>query len=130
MDRRIKEILINFLVAFLLGAGVFCLIYFLRRLFDFGGASDACFGAGASLLGITLLIIIGRTGVFDVLFYGFFRFGESFRPDNKKKYDTAYDFKEKKRQDRARSRPLFWPYLGLGGLYLVLAFVFLMVYNH
>jgi hypothetical protein len=129
MSKETKRIIIDLSVSFLIGAIVFALVFFLRHLYDYGGASDACFAAGASLLFVTLLIIIERTGVFDVAFYGFYRLAESFRPDGKKKYDSAYEFKEMKRESRDRSRPLFWPPLSVGGLFMVLALVFLLIYH-
>lgn len=115
------------IIAVVLGAGVFCLVFFLRGMMNYIGLSDAFLSSGAVLLGIAGLAFIGRMGTFDVLGYGMKRLVEQFTHNKDERYENAGDYsiaKKKKRQNKPFS---YWVYLVLGGIELVLAIVFALL---
>jgi len=79
------------------------------------------------MLGLSGLLVIGRSGLFDVVNYGFFRLGESFKKDNTKAFADAYEYSSYRRQQRDKSRIYFLPFLCAGTLFILLGFIFMMI---
>jgi hypothetical protein len=128
MKNSLKRILVHSVIALVLAIAIFCLIFFLRGYYTFSGASDACFGAGAILALVPFLILIYRTGLFDVANYGFITWFNSFKANSPKPYESAGAYSEKKKELRSKNRPMVWPYIVVGLLFLVLALIFLLVW--
>lgn len=123
MDPRKRKTLLQLLYWGIGCSAVFCLVFFLRPPYTLKGASDACFIAGAlGFAGIGMTFAI-RSGSFDVLNYGVYRLFESFRLDNKKRWDTAGDYKLAMDAKRHKNKALYWPALIVSGVYLTIAFV-------
>jgi len=130
MNEHAKTLLWGWSSSLVLSIVLFCVIFFSVGRLDFRGASDACFASGAVLLFAPALILIARTGVFDILFYSFYRLAESFKAGNEKRYDTAYDYKEHRKQKRSCSKPFLFPFFICGALLLFLALLFLFLDNY
>lgn len=124
-----KKVLINWIVAPSLAAAGFCVIYFSRGDYSWRGVSDAFFVFGVFELLIPVLILLGRTGIFDIFSYSFIRLGESFRHEQTKRWDTAYDYKEYKKDERGKKKPYLLPFLTMGGVLIFLAFIALIVFD-
>lgn len=92
--------------------------------------SNAFFVDGACLIFFPLLMMIGRTGVFDVLFYGCYRFVESWRRDKVKRDDSAYDYKLRKQEERSRNKLILWPYFAVGALSLLIGGILAIVFPY
>lgn len=109
------------LVVSILGLTIFFLLFYLSPNSDhsFTGASDAFFFVGAFEALVPVLILIGRTGLFDVFGYANRRFIESFRSSMEKRWDTVYDYKEYKKGERERHRPYLLPFFVCGGVFLL-----------
>ena len=123
-----KKIIIS-LIAFAIGVSVWCLIFFLRQQFSIDAASDAFFFAGMVTLAGIAYIFIRRWGAFDILEYSFYRLGESFRPGMPKRYETAYDFTVARKEKRQKKKPFFWPFLIVGGTFLIAALILMSIFE-
>lgn len=110
-----KRILGHSIAAFLCFLIPFLLVLLLSRDYRIVGWGNACLIAGVVVTALFLMTLLIRTGVFDVLNYGFYRLGESFRRVDKKRWDSAYDYKEDKKSARGRNKPIWFPYLIFGG---------------
>jgi hypothetical protein len=128
MNNSSKRLLIHFAIALALAIAIFCLVFFLRGYYTLSGASDACFAAGAGLALVPFLILIYRTGLFDIANYGFLTWLNSFKANSPKPYESAGAYSEKKKYLRSQSHPLLWPYIVIGVLSLALALIFLLVW--
>ena len=116
-------------IAFVLAAGVFCLVFFLRQQFTVDGVSDACFLASTAMLAGLGYLLLRRMGTFDIVEYSFFRLGESFARGNKRRYETAYDFAKARKDKRETKKPYFWPFLIIGGAFLLAALICLIIFE-
>lgn len=129
MKERTFRILIEFIVTFLLCAGVFLLVLLLRGKFGVDGFCDACFVACTPCLLLPLFVIAIRSGTFDVLNYGMYRLFESFRPGEGKRYETAYDYKLARMERRNSKKPIFFPFFVVGGVFLAAALILYVIYR-
>lgn len=128
---RAKKVLLNWIIASLLLTIIFIPVFLANSIpsgFDkyivLRSLGDAFFaGAAATLLG-TVLILIGRSGLFDTAAFGFVVFGENFRKDGKHKYKDAYEYKTRQIERRNVNKPFLLPYLIIGSSALVLAVIF------
>lgn len=127
MDYWKKRMIAGWVIAALSAIATFCLVFFLRKIYTITGACDAFFFAGVIDIAILLFMIIERSGAFDVFNFQFYRFFESFRPDGLKKWDTAYDYKEERAGKRKRTKLFYLPYLVIGGVFLLVSIVLLIV---
>lgn len=88
---------------------------------------DAFFLSGALMTGVGLLVFVTNGGAFDMLAFGFVKLRDMFRRDpTKVKYRTFYDYRQAKREKK-RS---FLHLLVIGIVFLVVAAILLIVYNH
>lgn len=131
MDPRKKQILIHWLIA----GGIFLVLFLICYLamglprnglwyYDYNLYSDSFLIPGVILVGFSLLLWIGRQGVFDVLRYGFYRLFESYRKGMEKRYDSAYEYKQAKTEQRKKHVPFYLSYFVIGGVSLLLAILF------
>jgi hypothetical protein len=72
---------------------------------------------------------IHRTGVFDVLFFGFYRLFESWRTPDVKKYDLASDYHVAMDEKRQKNKPYYLPFIVISGLFLIVTIFLLFVEN-
>jgi hypothetical protein len=106
---------------------LFALLFFPSGVYTWFRASDASFIPGMVLLGLSGLLFIGRSGTFDVVNYGFFRLGESFRKEKTKAFADAYEYSNHRRELRDKTPIYFVPFLFLGALFIGLGLVFMML---
>jgi len=83
--------------------------------------------SGAAMTGVGLLVFVTNGGAFDMLAFGFIKLFDLFKKDlTKVKYRTFYDY-HKAQGDKKRS---FLHLLLIGMGYLIVAVIFLVVYNY
>ncbi|MCR4562698.1 MAG: DUF3899 domain-containing protein [Bacilli bacterium] len=125
-DRKIS-ILISFGASLAIAAIAVLLYFFLMPDKNLSTLSNAFLIPGAALVGIGGLMLIWRTGVFDVFAYSFYRLGESFKAGNQKRYDTAYDFQQAKKEKRKKKPMYVWPVLIVGAVCLLVCVILALV---
>ena len=79
------------------------------------------------LLGLSGLLLVGRSGTFDVVNYGFFRLGESFRKEKTKAFADAYEYSNHRREQRDKTPIYFLPFILVGALFVMLGLLFMMI---
>ncbi|MBQ4272721.1 MAG: DUF3899 domain-containing protein [Clostridia bacterium] len=88
---------------------------------------NAFFVPGAVVLGIGLLIWTANGGTFDMIAFGVIKLFDLLKRDmTKVKYKTFYDYRQAQ-QDKKRS---FTAYLIIGAVLMVIAVIFLILYNN
>ncbi|MBQ2914040.1 MAG: DUF3899 domain-containing protein [Clostridia bacterium] len=113
-------------------AAVLCVL-FMQDSFQHSGElllKDLCnafFVPGAVVLGIGLLIWTANGGTFDMIAFGVIKLFDLLKRDmTKVKYKTFYDYRQAQ-QDKKRS---FTAYLIIGAVLMVIAVIFLILYNN
>jgi hypothetical protein len=129
MEIEKRSIVINWSVSLGIFLLAFCLPFFLRGDYSYRGLSDAFFFASLLEFAILFFVAVNRFGLFDAVYYSFHRMGESFHPDAPKRWNTYNDYRIYKKDARASGRMYVWSYVTLGGLSLLLAVVFLIVFD-
>lgn len=122
-----KKNLIHTIVAVILGVGFFCLVFFLRQIFDLRGWSDAFVVSGVFELGLLVIVFLGERGVFDMMGYGMYRLVGLFKRQEDLKWRTAYDFKAEKVEKRCKNPFFFVPYFIVAGIFLLIGVVLTIV---
>lgn len=123
---------LKYLIPFLLCAVAVILILVWRGAFARSGKGliidlcDAFSVPGAVMLGIGLLVFVTNGGAFDMLAFGVIKLFDLFKRDlTKVKYRTFYDYREAQ-HEKNRS---FLNLLIVGGGFLLVGIVFLLIYN-
>lgn len=131
MKEKVFKVL-KYLIPSLLCAIITIVILAARHSFVKSGKSlmidlcDAFSVSGGILLCYGILVLLTNGGAFDMFAFGFIRFGELFKRDlSQKKYDTYYEYRES-RQEKKRS---FWHFILIGGAFLIVGIIFLIVYS-
>lgn len=102
-------------------------VFVLRGQYDWFGLSDAFLFPGMFMVGIMVLRIMSRTGVYDVAGYGVNSFKDAFRRDGKKVYDSMLTYQQSQ-MNRRKQKPLTYvPTLVVGFTFIALAFLFAQV---
>lgn len=86
---------------------------------------DAFFAVGTLLTCAGLLVFSSNEGTFDMIVYGVKSFLDLFRPVSKKKYETFYDYKE----SRADQKVPFGFLVVCGLFFLVVSFAMYFLYR-
>ena len=136
MDSIQKKKLINWIVASVILTLFFTLFFFLND--PLSGhlipsqivmiLSNSFLPAGVVNLAVAGFILIGRTGIFDTVAFGFIVFGESFRKEVVRRYDSAYTYKKIRDDKRRANPPYLLPYWLLGGISFGIAVVLTIVF--
>lgn len=123
---------LKYIIPFLLCAIVAVLILVARGAFVKSGDAlmtdlcDAFFVPGVIMAMFGLLVFATNGGVFDMLSFGVIKLFDLFKKDlTKVKYRTFYDYREAQREKR-RS---FLHFIIVGGVFVVAAVVFFIVYK-
>lgn len=91
----------------------------------FGLLSNAFFVPGVLIAGVGLIIFASNGGAFYMLGYGMHMFVNKFRRDlSKRKYKDFYEYQEEKKKKKIK----FGFLLAVGGAFIVLAVVMIIVY--
>jgi hypothetical protein len=123
----VREFLVTWIIALGLGTGFFCLIFFLIGDYSLRGWLNGLFPVGFAMLLLTLQVYIHRSGVFDVIFYSFFRLRESWKPGEGKRYDSAYDYHSDLAKKRSIQKPYSLPFFVISGFFLLASLVLLII---
>lgn len=110
-----------------LGIGLFSITYFYRGVNNYFGLSDAALLPGAILLATAGLRSIYRTGVYDVTGYSLNKVVQSFKRDDNPNLRNVHAYQEAKNMKRKQSPFNALPYLVIGGLFILLSYVFSML---
>lgn len=132
MNERKKQIIVNWVMAIVIPLAIFLLYYLIAGITGYQKKllylfSDGFCLSGGLVLAFIGLAWIGRQGTFDVVRYGFYRLVESFKRGNEKRYETAYDYTQAKKEKRDKEKPFFIPYLIVGGLFLTVGIVLAVI---
>ncbi len=122
-DFFIKQ-LIHLIIGSVLYVGLFLILYFYA--FQSVGLIRICdcfFTSGFALSGIAGLIVIGHSGIFDVVSFGFANMFSYLGPTKEKKYSDVYTYKQIKETRRNANRFIFIPYLLIGIISLVVSII-------
>lgn len=92
-------------------------LYFFSPL----GLSECFLVPGILYLAICALVMINRSGMFDIFNYQFINLMSSFRPGSPKKYKTAGDYSLMVKEKRHHNKFYYLPFIVYGVLYLALA---------
>lgn len=87
--------------------------------------SDSFFVVGVIVTGMGLLVFASNEGTFDMIIYGVSTFINLFRPHAQKKYDTFYDYRISKSQNKINS----WFLLIIGVFLILMAVLMLLIYK-
>jgi len=117
----------RWLIISLVGITLFVGTYFYRGVFNYFGLSDAALFPGALLLSMAGLTLIYRTGVYDVTGYGLSKLAQSFKRDENAALDNVHTYQEAKFNKRKRQPFYPLPYLVVGGLLIILSYLFSML---
>ncbi len=108
---------------FAIGLILALFVYVLRGQYDLFGLSDAFLFPGMFMVGIILLRMMSRTGVYDVAGYGVASFRDAFRRDGKKVYDSMLDYRDKQTSLRKNKPLMFLPTLMIGLGFIAIAII-------
>ena len=109
-----KSWIASMIVYPVLGAGIFCLVFFIKGNYQLVGYIDPLFFAGAVVLGLGLLTVLGHFGAFDFLVYGFrsiFKHMNINYSNAMDEYPDYYSYMEGKKEKRKGKFPFIWPWL-------------------
>ena len=84
--------------------------------------SDSFMVPGVITAGMGLLIYVSDQGVFDGIVYGIMAFMNMFSPRNERKYNSLYEYKEKKHATKTKIG-----FILLSGLFLLAISVIMLV---
>ena len=120
--------LVAFIVSIAVGAGIFCLFFFLRNktLLD---AVDGSALAAIVVLFSGLLLWVSHLGAFDTFAFGFKQLGSMIFAKDARRDGTFYEYKEAKNEKRADSSYLFVSVI-IAGLALSIALIVLEIVYH
>lgn len=130
MEKRSK----GYIISVIVGAVIVALVCVRRELWEketaqavFRVLCDAAFAAGAILTGFGLLSWISYNGNFDMLRYSV-QLGIGMFRGKEKREELGKDFYEYQQKREGKRKKGFAPLLLVGGAYLLLAVVFLILF--
>lgn len=109
----------------ILGIGIWCLAYFVRGNLHLIGAMDAFTISGVAILLLYGLYLVYRWGAFDMVIYGFkdLYYHMNFSAEKIRKYDDYGEYRERKKEERSKSKPYFWPFLVIGAILVITSII-------
>lgn len=127
--KNLKPILITSAVALVLGAGIFCLIFFLLGK-GYAAGSDAAILTSAILLATAGFIFISRNGFFDFVSYGFKQLGSQLFSKNPNEHNDFVSYKTEKNALREKRTKYYLGFIFVGLAFLVASIVLLILFNN
>jgi len=119
---------ITFLISLVVGAGVFCAVFFSRNR-DLLAATDGLSVAGIVVLFLGLLVWMGNLGVFDIFSFGFKQIVSTLFTKDPRRDGTFYEYKAEKREKRDASSNNFVSIIAAGVTILIAMVVVLIIYK-
>lgn len=123
-----KIYIIAAIIALAIGAGIFCLYFFLNNM-TIVAACNGSILAGVALVGIGALIIITRLGAFDTFAYGFMQLGTSMFGRQPKKYSDMIEYKQAKYNERKEKSKYYFAIMIVGALFFIATLVLEIIYH-
>lgn len=123
-----KIYIIAAIIALAIGAGIFCLYFFLNNM-TIVAACNASIVAGVSLVGLGALIILARLGTFDTFAYGFMQLGSSMFGRQPKKYNDMVEYKQAKYDERKEKSKYYFAIMIVGALFFIATLVLEIIYH-
>lgn len=123
-----KIYIIAAIIALAIGAGIFCLYFFLNNM-TIIAACNASIVAGVSLVGLGALIILARLGTFDTFAYGFMQLGSSMFGRQPKKYNDMIEYKQAKYDERKEKSKYYFAIMIVGALFFIATLVLEIIYH-
>ena len=124
-----KIYIIAGIIALAIGAGIFCLYFFLNKS-TIIAACNASILAAVSLIGLASLILLTRFGAFDTFAYGFAQLGTAMFGRQPKKYNDMVEYKQIKAEQRKDKSNYFISFFIAGGLFLIATLVLEILYHN
>lgn len=118
-----KQMIITWSIASVIALAMSLSIFFTRAHYNLAALIDASFIPGAFLLGVALLVLIARTGTYDLAAYSFIALGQRFRPRELRQYSDAYDYKVKADERRSKQGVYVLPFFIWSGALLLTALI-------
>lgn len=119
-----KNKLILWIVVFAISLGGFLLIYLSSSSKDYRALSNGAFFSFALIFGVMSITLLARFGTFDTISYVGVRFFESMKKEEKRSFDSAYDYHEFKNQKRKSNKIDYLPYIVFSIILLSLTIIF------
>ena len=123
-----KIYIIAAIIALAIGAGIFCLYFFLNNM-TIIAACNASIVAGVSLVGLGALIVLARLGTFDTFTYGFMQLGSSMFGRQPKKYNDMVEYKQAKYDERKEKSKYYFAIMIVGALFFIATLVLEIIYH-
>lgn len=124
----LKTYLVTAAITLAVGAGLFCLFFFLHGR-GLRGACDGTGYPGIILTGIAGLIFVARNGFFDIFSYGFKQLGSSMFGRNANKYKDFPDYKNQNREVRSKRSKYYLIILFIGLAFIIASIGCLIAFN-
>jgi len=128
MKKYWKTNLVTFIIAIVLGVGVFCLIFFLRGRTILAAVDGAALGS-VTILFLGLLCLVNHFGAFDTFAFGFKQLGSMIFSKNARKAGNYRDYKEIKAEKRSKSSYNFISVIAAGLLMSISIIVLEIIYH-
>ena len=127
--RQIKKYwlinLITFIIAIVVGVGIFCLVFFLRNMTLIAAVDGAAIGSIVVLF-IGLLMWVNHLGAFDMFAFGFKQLGSMLFAKDARRDGTYQEYREGKSEKRNQSSYNFASVI-FAGLFLSIAIIVLEI---
>lgn len=123
-----KVNLITLIVSLVVGAGIFCLMFFLRNQTIIAAVDGAAL-ATVVVLFFGLLMLVSHLGAFDMFTFGFKQLGTMIFAKDARKEGPYYEYRENKKEKRQNSSYVFVTVI-FAGLLLSIALIVLEIVYH
>ena len=128
---RIKPYIIAAIVSLIIGAGIFCLYFFVKAQTSGYGlivGCDASFIAGAVVASIAFFMFASSEGFFDFVSYGFKQLGSTMFSKNPNQFNNYADYRQQKKISRKQSPKIHFAVLIIGTAFLIAGIVLFILY--
>ena len=120
--------LVTFIISFIVGVSIFCLIFFLRNQTIIAALDGAAIGS-VIVIFLGLLMWVAHLGAFDTFAFGFKQLGSMMFSKEPRKDGTFQDYKEGKRIKRDNSSYNFVSVIAAGLLLSISIIVLEIIYR-
>lgn len=118
IKKYFKVYLITFLISVLIGSGIFLTFYFVEGQ-TITASINGTSVAFAGLLGISILLWVGRLGAFDTMSYGFKQMFASMFAKEANKYNDFVSYKDDKSIKRKSSSKYYFVMMIVSLIFLI-----------
>lgn len=123
-----KSYIITGFIALAIGAGIFCLYFFLNKS-TLVAACNGSIIAAVSLLGVAALVVLARLGAFDTFAYGFMQLGSAMFSNQPRKYNDMVEYKHAQFEKRKDKSKYYLSIVAVGVIFLIATLVLEIIYH-